>query len=295
MTKNTRIAVLTVLLVVAVGLLLTVGEPTIEERDANAALDKAYKAGDFKAAVELATKHAKKGNVHAQVILGTLYRKGEGVAADFQEAAHWYGLAAAQGDAYAQNMRGEMFLRGEGLRPDRDQALVHFRKAARQGLKQAKLNLCGMYYREEDVGTDYVRAVRKLRMQAHMANSLGPYEMGRMFMDGSVTQDYSEAARWFLMSARQGMPKAQVELGELYEQGLGVPQDYVMAHVWFNVAASKFSDVYSDGERRDASRRRDAVAAKMTPAQVADAQVMAREWRPTPWETLMGRQIVPSE
>ena len=55
-----------------------------------------------------------------------------------------------------------------------------------------------------------------------------------------------------------------VALGQRYLQGLGVLQDYVDAHMWFNLAASR-------GEAAAVSER-DAVAAKMTPAQIESAQ-----------------------
>ncbi len=41
--------------------------------------------------------------------------------------------------------------------------------------------------------------------------------------------------------AEQGNANAQFRLGFMYEKGLGVPQDYAQAHMWFDLAASKFS------------------------------------------------------
>ena len=62
----------------------------------------------------------------------------------------------------------------------------------------------------------------------------------------------------------------------MYSDGQGVPQNYVEAHKWFNVAASHFPA--SEAENRDhAVNARDAVAAKMTPEQIAEAQKLARE------------------
>ena len=49
--------------------------------------------------------------------------------------------------------------------------------------------------------------------------------------------------------------------------GQGVPQDYVESHKWHNLAASRAS-----------AENRDAMATLMTPAQLADAQTLAREW-----------------
>ncbi len=63
----------------------------------------------------------------------------------------------------------------------------------------------------------------------------------------------------------------------MYRNGEGVPQDYVQAHMWYNLAASKFPP----GERRDkAVENRYIVAKKMTPAQISEAQKLAREWKP---------------
>lgn len=294
MTTRVRIAILSVLLAIAVGLLLSGGQPTGDEHADSAAMDSAYRTGDFKKAFELAEVNAKRGIVRAQTLLGTLYLNGEGVAVDPEKASKWFVQAAVQGDAYAQNMRGEMFLRGAPAPRDYADATKLFREAALQGLPQAKRNLCSMYYREQDTSVDYASAVKRLHMEAQMANSLAPYEMARMYMDDTLARDYGEAARWFRFAAEQGMPQAQIELGKLYAEGLGVPQDYVMAHKWFNVAAAQLSNVYVHGQRTDAASRREAIAVKMTPSQVADAQALARDWRPTPWDILMGRQIAPT-
>jgi TPR repeat protein len=66
----------------------------------------------------------------------------------------------------------------------------------------------------------------------------------------------------------------------MYEEGHGVQQDYVRAHMWFNLAASGSSastTLFGDLYLSDAIAARDRVAAKMTPAQIAEAQRMARE------------------
>ncbi len=55
-----------------------------------------------------------------------------------------------------------------------------------------------------------------------------------------------------------------------------MPQDDVQALMWFNLASSRARDATV---RQMAVRNRDEVAAKMTPAQVAEAQRMARDWK----------------
>jgi len=55
----------------------------------------------------------------------------------------------------------------------------------------------------------------------------------------------------------------------LYVNGQGVVQDYVRAHMWFNIAAL-------NGDKLSVSNR-DIIANKMTSQQIADAQKLARE------------------
>ena len=71
--------------------------------------------------------------------------------------------------------------------------------------------------------------------------------------------------------------EAQDSLGAMYYKGEGVPQDYVEAHKWRNLATSR---VAGDTQRQYA-RSRDATAREMTPAQIAEAQRLAREWQAT--------------
>ena len=41
--------------------------------------------------------------------------------------------------------------------------------------------------------------------------------------------------KWYRLAADQGHAKAQNNLGSIYVKGQGVPQDYVLAHMWFNL------------------------------------------------------------
>ena len=96
-----------------------------------------------------------------------------------------------------------------------------------------------------------------------------------MYSDGQgVPQNYVEAMRWYTKAAEQGEAIAQNNLGVMYSDGQGVPQDYVRAHMWINLAAAARS-VPELGDK--AVHGRDAVATKMTPAQIAEAQRLARE------------------
>ena len=127
---------------------------------------------------------------------------------------------------------------------------------------------------------DYAVALELLRTLAEQGDADAQFNLGNMYYEGmGVSQDYTEALRWYRRAAEQDNADAQVNLGVMYYEGEGVPQDYVQAHKWFNLAASQFSS--SQRELRDnAVQLRDEVASKMTSAQIADAQRLAREWKP---------------
>jgi len=91
-----------------------------------------------------------------------------------------------------------------------------------------------------------------------------------------VPQDSGEALKWYRLAAAQGDAVAQYNRGLMYANGQSVPQDYVQAHKWFNLAAATPIDKSTQDE---AVKARDSVAARMTPAQIAEAQKLAREWK----------------
>ncbi len=52
-----------------------------------------------------------------------------------------------------------------------------------------------------------------------------------------VVHDYTEALKWYRLSAEQGHANAQYNLAWLHQSGRGVPQDDVEAYMWFDLAA----------------------------------------------------------
>jgi hypothetical protein len=72
--------------------------------------------------------------------------------------------------------------------------------------------------------------------------------------------------------ADEGQPDAQLRLGRFYLEGQGVPRDRGLAYFWFNLAASRGS--------REAVIERDRLEKTLTSAQIAQSEVMSREWNP---------------
>ncbi len=125
---------------------------------------------------------------------------------------------------------------------------------------------------------DYATAIRELRPLAEQGVAAAQYNLGNMYRLGEgVPQDYAMALQWYRKAAEQGVALAQTNLGLMYTNGEGAPQNHAQAHMWYNLAASKSPP---GKVRHDAVFNRDLVAEKMTPAQVSEAQKLAREWKP---------------
>ena len=89
-------------------------------------------------------------------------------------------------------------------------------------------------------------------------------------LDAYERGDYETALKEFRPLAEQGDPLAQSYLGGMYAEGEGLPKDYVLAHMWMNLAAAKGV--------QEAVKGRDLLEKNMTPAQIGRAQRLAREW-----------------
>jgi TPR repeat protein len=78
------------------------------------------------------------------------------------------------------------------------------------------------------------------RVRAEQGDAKGQYELGRMYYQGKgVPQDYVEALRWYRKAADQGNAKAQYGLAYIYHEGKGVPRDPLVALDWFRKAADQ--------------------------------------------------------
>jgi uncharacterized protein len=129
---------------------------------------------------------------------------------------------------------------------------------------------------------DYAGALKILRPLADRNVGEADFELGYLYYNGTgVPQNYVEAARLYRLAAEQGVSGAQKDLGVMYMNGQGVPQNYVLAHMWLNLAGSQLPASQAK-ERDSVIKARDLVASKMTPAQIAEAQKMASEWKQSP-------------
>ena len=121
---------------------------------------------------------------------------------------------------------------------------------------------------------DYATALRLLRPLADQGDAAAQYNLGVMHANGQgVPQNYAEAAKWYRLAADQGDAPAQSNIGGLYALGRGVPKNYISAYTWLSLSAAQGNQI--------AIKRRDIITRQMTPAQIAKAQKLVREWKPT--------------
>ena len=240
---------------------------------------------DYREAVKWWTLAAQQGYAKAQYNLGLMYHDGEGVETDVREAVKWWTLAAQQGHTHAQYHLGLMYHDGEGVETNVREAVKWWTLAAQQGHAKAQHHLGVMYYNgygvEKDEaeahkwlnlavaqGDETARIVRDMVAQQMTPDQIAEaqYHLGVMYYNGfGVEKDYVTAHKWWTLAAQQGHATAQANLGVMYEKGYGVEKDYVTAYKWWTLAAR--SDL------------RDAMAQKMTPDQITEAERLAREWQ----------------
>ena len=87
---------------------------------------------------------------------------------------------------------------------------------------------------------DYQQAYGIFRSLAEDGDSSAQFNLGLMYYEGQgIPQNDVEAIRWYRAAAEQGHAKAQFNLGNRYAHGRGVAQNYVEAVRWFRDAAEQ--------------------------------------------------------
>jgi TPR repeat protein len=106
-----------------------------------------------------------------------------------------------------------------------------------------------------------------------------------------LSGNYVIAMKWWLSAADRGNASAQMKAAYLYEEGRGgIAVDYTQAYKWYDIAAAVVGAKIDrlpvaashNGEKDNSDQlwHRDQVAKRMTSEQIAEAQRLAREWKP---------------
>ena len=95
-------------------------------------------------------------------------------------------------------------------------------------------------------------------------------EMFNYSFEYYAKESYANAFKGFRELAEKGSSVSQYFIGVMYLRGAGTLQDFVGAHMWLNIAASK-------GHKK-ARNHLEKLTDKMSCEQLAEAQMLARKW-----------------
>jgi localization factor PodJL len=192
------------------------------------------------------------------------------------------------GDATAIYELASRAADGRGM--DRDLALAArlFENAAAQGFAPAQYRIGKLYEKGLGVARDAVTAKGWYQRAADNGNALAMHQLGVLIAEGvGGRPDYAAAIAWFRRAAQHGIRDSQFNLAVLLARGLGGAQDLAGSYTWFAIVAAQ-------GDQ-DAAKKRDEVAARLTPAKLAAAKLAAERWQPQAPETLANEVVRPTQ
>ena len=191
---------------------------------------------------------------------------------DYAAAAKELRPLAERGDPEAQFRIGLMLEHGAGYPQDKPQAVIWLRRAATQGHSAAQQELGVLHATGDGVAHDDVQAAAWFRKAAEQGNETAQFNLGLLYAKGAgVRRDSAEAIRWFRKSGEKGFAAAVAKIGIAYEVGEGVPKDALLAYTHYALAARSGA--------REFIAQRDAMAAKLAPAQVQAGTRVAEAWK----------------
>jgi TPR repeat protein len=227
---------------------------------------------------------AEAGDVKAQLALGKLYLSGtldaDGSAKpDYAGAAYWYQEASDHGDVQAEYELGVIYRDGLGVPENPSAALELFKRSALAGYVPAMVPLSYAY-----AATRSSLSLERATYWATKASEAGDpggwlilgYEYNKGLLGGERPYWYRMAMDAYKKSAAGGDCVAMLNIGGLYFNGDGVPQDKTQAQNWFAKAQAcrgkEFDWVWQKAatyKQRAAAGRLPAVAVPIPPAKGA--------------------------
>ncbi len=174
------------------------------------------------------------------------------------------------------------FLRDQGA-PQKAQsasklfAKANLEKVLREGEPAEQFKIGLMYSKGRGVAQNFAEAVKWFGKAAEQGNADAQSNLGFMYGMGiGVLKDYVEAVKWYRKAAEQGNANAQYHLSFSKYVGKGMIKDTTESYFWA-ILAEKFAQ----GKlKKKALVRRGNLAKKLTPAQIKNAEQLARKWNP---------------
>ena len=233
---------------------------------------------------------AEQGSAPALYYLGRMYQEGLGVPVNLATAYNYYKRADEAYYLPAAAPLGAMLLKGgAGIPVSIPNAIHLLKKAALSGSAAAAYELGMIHLNGLGKGTTYAipenynHAFGYFLLGALRGDQKAQRQLSKMYLVGrGVPQDYQKSLMWLTRAANQGYPKAQLELASLLESDPRM-QNPSLAYAWYSLLAAYKSDEVGVM----AATKRDALASKLSPQEVAQRQKSVQQWRQkSPEETV---------
>ena len=195
--------------------------------------------GGAEVGVTLILYAAKKGNADALFYMAELYREGNGVEENPEEALKFYKMAAENGSSDAQLYLAESYRFGrDGFEKNFSEAIKWYKLAAENDNHDAMSALGFIYYDGDDVEQDYNEAYYWFKKDGFRELPYFVYAEMCFFVD----KDYANALNLYRAALQQGVEEASYKIGEMYYYGLGVEQDYTKALEFLKYYENEFDE-----------------------------------------------------
>ena len=124
--------------------------------------------------------------------------------------------------------------------------------------------------------------IRHLLSAAKSGDAAAQFNLGVLYdsrLDDNgyaIEGNRTEAMKWLLAAAEQGLPRAQSRLAEMYVGVQAAPEDFIHACAWFLLASKSSRGIHRHRARSGYAR----ISLRLTPAQLARSKRLAGNWRP---------------
>ena len=231
------------------------------------------------AARELAPEEATTTDPEVVRCLADMHFSGLGLSRDAQKGFSLWKRIADLGNDDAEETVGYFYLDGEGTARDPKLAEEYFLRSAKQGNPKAMSDL-SLYYWLGFIGCcpDRQQSLYWTAKLADFGDVASAMELVRIYSSGDgVAEDDKQALAWALKAAKEDSVEAYLCLGGAMAEGRGTGKNPLEAYKWFDLAAFH----HESPKAAEAARRRDAIAAGLSPDQIKQAQQLAFDWRLT--------------
>ena len=198
----------------------------------------AYQHKDYITAIMLWHPLAMNDNPEAQLMLGNLYMREEGIYKDPTRGLSWYQRAISQGDAKTSRSLGLMYLYGDDLKKNTSRAINLLLKAARIGDAQSQYELGNIYLEGKIISSNTPKAAYWYEKAANNNHEGAQYSLAKMYFDGiAIKRNTNKAIEWYEKSDKNNNVNATVTLAGLYRDGNVKKRDYKKAFTLYQKAA----------------------------------------------------------